>query len=237
MRRIALLLLLVVSSLALGQSRPKYLAKISTLADFDLLSRTTDVPYKLPHVLFLIDRKQHDRIYYIDSKRNWHHREFANSEYLTLENDDQFLKNNYYNQNRRFIMGWVSYYTPVQRWAYEFWEGDHISAPLIQVADSVLAKSFFTKLSFRPNSLDQEDNSSSLSNRLMPTELAFAIPYQPLNLGTTVGRLRLLPKYDENVILDPLDVVVMNDLPIGLPPVAGIVTAKPASALSHLNIL
>lgn len=238
MRRAFLVVLAAFAAYSSAQQpRPKYLPKVASKAEFDLLSRVTDIPYTLPHVLFLIDRKQHNRIYYIDSKRNWHHREFANSEYLTLENDDQFLKNNYYNQNRRFIMGWVSYYTPLKRWAYEFWEGDHIAADLIQTADSVLGKTFFTKLAFKPNSLEQETNSSSLSAQLMPTELAFAVPYQPLNLGRSVGRLRLLPKLEDSVILDSQDIVVLGEMPIGLPPVAGIVSAQPASALSHLNIL
>jgi rifampicin phosphotransferase len=234
---VSILLLLCVAIAATQTVGPKYLSKIASKADFEQLSRTTEIPYTLPHVLFLIDRKQKNRIYYINSKRAWHHREFANSEYLTLESDDQFLKNNYYNQNRRFIMGWVSFYTPVKRWTYEFWEGDKIPADLIGVADQVLGKSFFTQLAFKPNSLDQETNSASLKRRLMPTELAFAIPYQPFNLGRTVGQLRLLPKYDASVILHKTDIVVLSELPIGLPPVAGIVSAQPATALSHLNIL
>jgi hypothetical protein len=238
LRRVVVFLLIALCAFGFANAqRPKYLSKISSKAEFDMMSRVTTVPYALPHVLFLIDRKQKNRIYYIDSKRDWHHREFANSEYLTLENDDQFLKNNYYNDNRRFIMGWVSYYTPVKRWAYEFWEGDHIPASLIRVADDILGKTFFTKLAFKPNALDQETNSSGLANRLMPTELAYAIPYQPLNLGRTIGKLRLLLKYDASVVLTSQDIVVMGQLPIGLPPVKGIITEQPASALSHLNIL
>lgn len=224
--------------MALAQQSPtKYLSAIRSQGEFDRIARVTDVPYTLPHVLFLIDRKQKDRIYYIDSKRNWHHREFANSEYLTLENDDQFLKNNYLNPNRRFIMGWVSYYTPVKRWAYEFWEGDQIPENLISVADHVLGRTFFTNLAFKPNSLAQESRSSGLAGRLMPTELAFAIPYQPFNLGRTVGRLRILPQFDATVTLNNQDIVVLGEMPIGLPPVAGIISNQPASALSHLNIL
>lgn len=237
-RRVLAILLIATCALAgASAQRPKYLPKIASKAEFDMMSRVTEVPYTLPHVLFLIDRKQKNRIYYIDSKRDWHHREFANSEYLTLENDDQFLKNNYYNDNRRFIMGWVSYYTPVKRWAYEFWEGDHIPAPLILVADEILAKTFFTRLAFKPNALDQEANSAPLTNRLMPNDLAYAIPYQPMNLGRTIGKLRLLPKYDESVVLTNQDIVVMGQLPIGLPPVKGVITEQPSSALSHLNIL
>jgi rifampicin phosphotransferase len=233
-------LLLVAYALTPGwrpDNGDKYLSRVSSQAEFDRIARVNEIPYKLPHVLFLIDRKQQNRVYYIDSKRKWHHREFASSQYLTLENDTQFVKNNYFNPNRRFVMGWVSYYTPVKKWAYEFWEGDHITAPLIRLADEALNRTFFTRLAFKPNSLDQETNSGTLASRLMPAELTYAIPYQPFNRGRSVGRLRLLPRYDQSVILHPRDIVVLGETPIGLPPVAGIVTAQPGTALSHLNIL
>jgi hypothetical protein len=236
-RRALIILFLALIGLASAQKNPTFLPKIASQGDFDRLARVTDIPYKLPHVLFLIDRKQKNRIYYIDSKRDWHHREFANSQYLTLENDDQFLKNNYYNPNRRFIMGWVAYYTPVKRWGYEFWEGDHIPAALIKTADEVLGRTFFTKLAFKPNSLEQESNSSTIAGRIMPTDLAFAIPYQPFNLGRSIGKVHLVPKLDDSVTLNPDEIVVLGEMPIGLTPVAGIVSAQPASALSHLNIL
>ena len=241
MRKLTLCLVVLFALCAMsvaGQGRPKYLSRIDKRAQFDLLSRITETPYPLPHVLFLIDRDHGDRVYYIDSKRSWHHREFANSEYLTLENNEQFLKNNYYNPNRRFILGWVAFYTPIDRWGFETWEGDNLTPKLISEASKALSKTFFTRLAFKPNSLAQEDASAHLQiERILPSELALSVPYQPLNLAASIGKLRIIGKIDQVTIVTPDDIVVVDSLPIGISPVAGLITCSPASALSHLNIL
>ena len=219
------------------EQHPTYLPKISSRAEFNSLSRVTTTPYSLPHVLFLIDREHKDRVYYIDSKRPWHHREFANAEYLTLENNEQFLKNNYYRMNRRFILGWVAYYTPIDRWGFECWEGDQISSALISEASIALNKSFFTSLAFKPNSLDQENASQKLKRRILPGELTASMPYQPLNIAQSIGRVRILSQLQPDTIIEPDDILVLDSLPIGVPPVAGLISAAPSSPLSHLSIL
>lgn len=228
--------MLLVAVAGAGQ-RPKFLPKITSRADFARIERLNTIPFELPHVLVLIDRQQHDKVYYIDSTRPWHHREFANAMYLTLDGDSQFVKNNYYDPNRRFILGWVGYYTPVKKWAYEFWEGDQLSADLIEEADRALSATFFAPLYLKTNSLSQEELSTRISRRILPSELANAVPYQPMNIGRTIGKLRMLDSSDDTVLLGGLDIPVMNEFPISIPPVAGMVSAKPATALSHLNIL
>jgi hypothetical protein len=237
MGRSLTLLLVLVPALGSAQSKPEFLNKINSQAEFDRLARVTTTPYELPHILFLIDRKDKDKVYYADSKRSWGHHEFANAMYLSLDNGTQFVQNNYYSPNRRFILGWVSFYTPVKKWTYEFWEGDQLSKELIAEADEALNSTFFTPLAIKPNSLDQEGFSTGMPGRLLPTELANAVPYQPMNIGRTVGRLRLLPKYDGTEILSSQDLPVLDEFPISITPVAGMIAARPTTALSHLNIL
>lgn len=241
LRKLSLFLLVATSCVAIcqaTQSRPKFLPKISNRAEFDLLSRVSEIPFRMPHMLFLIDREHGDKVYYIDSKRPWHHQEFANAEYLTLENSAQFLKNNYYSPNRRFILGWVGYYTPIKRWGYEFWEGDLTTAQLVGITNKALNQTFFTPLAFKPNSLQQEGIAATVQlSTILPTELAASVPYQPLNLGTSVGQLRMLGNIGPDALVSRDDIVVVDSLPVGIAPVAGLITASPASALSHLNIL
>src|ERR1044072_5551547 len=167
MGRFFSLLLVLTVALAGAQQRPKFLNKVNSKAEFDRIARVTTIPYDLPHVLILIDRKDRDKVYYVDSKRPWRHREFANAMYLSLDSDTQFVKNNYYSPNRRFILGWVSYYTPVKKWAYEFWEGDKLSKDLIAEADKALKATFFTPLALKTNSLDQETLSKGMARRLL----------------------------------------------------------------------
>lgn len=47
---------------------PKSLPALHSRAEFDALARVTDTPYPLPHLLFVIDRQNGNRMYYADSK-------------------------------------------------------------------------------------------------------------------------------------------------------------------------
>ncbi len=68
-------------------SDTRYLPAIKSRAEFDSLSRSydADTPYPLPHVLFVIDRKDNNKIYYANAKRYTFHKDFVNGNYLSLE--------------------------------------------------------------------------------------------------------------------------------------------------------
>src|SRR5215210_4486887 len=99
------------------RSRPA----LRSRAEFDKLARVyTDQPYALPHVIFVIDRKDRDRVYYVNSRRYLFHKDFVNGTYLSLERGEEFFKNNYLNPNRRFILGTLAWQAPVKRYTFEF---------------------------------------------------------------------------------------------------------------------
>lgn len=218
--------------------RPKSLPALHSRAQFDALARVTDTPYPLPHLLFVIDRRDHDRMYYADSKRYKFHRDFVNGAYLSLDTGQKFFADNYLNPNRRFVMGTLAYQTPVKRFAFEFWEGDPIPAPLLKLTAARIGATFFAPVAFKPNSLQQEEVSASVPGlaRLLPDAIVKPTDYQPLNKARAVGRLRIVAHWDENADIRPGDIVVINDAPVDLPPVAGLITAQPASPLSHINL-
>lgn len=219
-----------------GGKVAEFLPRITSKAEFDSLARTQQMPFKMPHAMFLIDRKVGNKVYYIDSKKDWHHRDFAAASYLTLESPAQFVKANYQSANRRFILGWVGYYAPVKKWGWEVWEGDQITPELIQVAGKALNQTYFTPLAYKPNSLAQEEASVGL-NRILPGELAANTSYQPLNTGRAIGKLRIIQKLEEDTVLEANEIVVLGQTPISVTPVAGLISAQPGTALSHLNIL
>src|SRR5919199_6796852 len=75
---------------------PRSLPAIHSQAEFDSLARVnTDTGYALPHVLFVIDRRDKNRIYYVNSKRYRFHKDFVNGTYLSLERGQEFFENNY----------------------------------------------------------------------------------------------------------------------------------------------
>jgi len=155
-----------------------------------------------------------------------------------LERGQVFFENNYLKANRRFIMGTIAYQTPVRRWTFEFWEGDLVPADQIKLASEIINKSFFTPVSFKPNSSRQDSVSADLGlPRVLQTDISKEQDYQALNVAKALGRIHVIPKLDEHVEIGFNEILVLDEVPVQLPPVAGIITSKPSTPLSHINLL
>ncbi|HYV23871.1 MAG TPA: PEP/pyruvate-binding domain-containing protein [Pyrinomonadaceae bacterium] len=228
--------LIAASAFAQGRSLPV----IKSQAEFDSLAVVYDpnTPYALPHALFVIDRQNKNRVYYVNTKLYKFHKDFVNGTYLSLERGEEFFQNNYLKPNRRFILGTVAYQTPVKKWTLEFWEGDLIPADQIKLAYDIINQSFFTTVAYKPNSSRQEEASANLGiPRVLQTEITKGQDYQPLNVAKGLGRIHVIPKLDDHVEIGFNEILVLDEVPIQLPPVAGIITSKPSTPLSHINLL
>ena len=224
-----------------GQTSVKSLPRVSSQNEFDSIAVTYDpeTPYALPHILFVIDRQDNNRIYYVNTKRYPFHKDFVNGTYLSLERGREFFDNNYLKTNRRFILGTIAYQTPVKRWTFEFWEGDLITAEQIKLAAEVISQSFFQPVAFKPNSIRQEQDTSSMEglDRVLQSDISKEQEYQALNAAKGLGRIHIIPKLDEHVEIGFNEILVLDEVPVQLPPVAGIITTKPSTPLSHINLL
>lgn len=216
------------------------LPAISSRAQFDSLARVySDASYPLSHVLFVIDRQDNDKIYYVNSRRYAFHKDFVNGTYLSLERGQEFFENNYLKPNRRFMLGTIAYQSPLRRWTYEFWEGDLILADQIKTASEVINKTFFEPVAYKPNSLRQEEATARIAGlrRVLQSDIAKEQEYEPLNLARGLGRIHIIEKLDEHVEIGSNEILVLNEVPISLPPVAGVIVTKPSTPLSHINLL
>src|SRR5262249_28648904 len=148
-------------------------------------------------------------------------------------------ENNYLKPNRRFIMGTVAYQTPIKRWTFEFWEGDLIPADQIKLASEVVSKTFFTAVAFKPNSIRQDEASAAIVGlqRVLQSDISKEQKYQPLNVARGWGRIHIIPRLDEHVEIGFNEILVLDEVPVQLPPVAGIITSQPSTPLSHINLL
>ena len=238
---ILFLLVLFVPFVATAQKGPKSLPRITSQAEFDVLSITYDAntPYALPHVMFVIDRKDNNKIYYVNKKRYSFHKDFVNGTYLSLERGREFFVNNYLNPNRRFILGTLAYQTPLKRWTFEFWEGDLIPTDQIQLAYETINKTFFAPVAFKPNSLRQDEATQTVAGmqRVLQSDIAKEQEYQALNVARGLGRIHIIPKLDDHVEIGSNEILVLDEVPVNLPPVAGIITSQPSTPLSHINLL
>ena len=240
-----MLLIFVAAGATIGVAAqtesPRSLPAINSQAEFDAMAVTydPDTPYALPHVLFVIDRKDQNRIYYVNTKRYAFHKDFVNGTYLSLERGREFFENNYLKPNRRFILGTIAYQTPLKRWTFEFWEGDLIPADQIKVTADVIKATFFGAVAYKPNSIHQDDDSRAIAglDRVSQSDIAKEQEYQALNVARGLGRIHVIPKLDDHVEIGFNEILVLDEVPLQLPPVAGVITSHPSTPLSHINLL
>jgi hypothetical protein len=239
---VELVLVCLFASSGIAQTEsPRSLPAINSQTQFDSLAVTYDpeTPYALPHVLFVIDRKEQNKIYYVNTKRYAFHKDFVNGTYLSLERGQEFFQNNYLNANRRFILGTIAYQSPIKRWTFEFWEGDLIPADQVKLTADIIKNTFFKPVAYKPNSLRQDDDSRHIAglDRVTQSDIAKEQEYQALNVAKGLGRIHVIPKLDEHVEIGFNEILVLDEVPIQLPPVAGVITSHPSTPLSHINLL
>ncbi|HKS28969.1 MAG TPA: PEP/pyruvate-binding domain-containing protein [Pyrinomonadaceae bacterium] len=242
----ALLILLMMTAVyvteaSAQQGAPNSLSEIKSRADFDRIARVynSETPNPLAHTMFVIDRQDKNKIYYVNSRRYTFHKDFVNGTYLSLERGKEFFENNYLKPNRRFILGTLAYQTTVKRWTFEFWEGDLIPTDLIKLASEVINRTFFEPVAYKPNSLRQEEASAALAGmeRVLQSDILSGQGYQGLNLASGIGRIHIIDKLDDHVEIGANEILVLSEVPLNLPPVAGIIVTKPSTPLSHINLL
>ena len=221
-------------------SAGRYLNAVRTQADFDRVARVYNAktPYALPHAMFVIDRRDKNKIYYVNSQKYRFHQDFANAAYLSLKRGEDFFKDVYVNDKRRLIVGTIAWQAPVKKFTFEFWEGDTIPAELVKLTYDVINKTFFKAVAFKPNSIRHEDLAEELKiPEVTADEISKNQEYLALNTARGVGRIHIVDKLDDTVELGYNEIVILNELPQDLPPVAGIIVSRPSSPLSHVNLL
>ena len=215
------------------------LNEIKTQEDFDSIARVfhQGTPYALPHAMFIIDRKNKNKIYYANSQKYRFHKDFLLANYLVARGEDVY-EPIYIRQDRRFIVGTVAWQKTVEKFTFELYEGDLASAELIKLAYDTINKTFFDKVAFKPNSSRQDDATEKLGiNRISADDIQKNQEYLALNTGEAVGRIHIIDKLDDTVEIGDNEILVLKELPASLPQVRGIIVAKSSTPLSHVNIL
>lgn len=224
---------------------PAFAERLADRAAFDRLARIYDTgtPQAVPHLLFVVDRSQGDKLYFVNTRRHPLHEDFLRHQYLVAGLDAKTLAGYYRRPDRRFLLGTLGWRPEVARWVYEFWEGDQTTPALLALAERTLAEGFFAPVAFKANSAQQE--AAAREAKIEPVteaQILGARPYLALNPGVATGRLRIV---DSLEALDggagddllPTDILVLREVPLAIPPVAGVVTERPSTVLSHVNLL
>lgn len=219
---------------------PDSLARIDTRAQFMQLARVYNAgtALEMPHLIFVIDRQNAARIYYINTPRFALHEQFVRRQRLMPSMDKATLNAQYRDPQRRFLFGTLSWQKDLPGYTYEFWEGDRLTASLLRQTDTVLRASFGEPIRFKTNSTQHEQLASGMGLAYVSQEaLLREQRFLPLNTGRAEGRLRIVRTEAQLRTLAPQDIPVLDEVPIALTPVAGLVTQRPSTLLSHVNLL
>ncbi|MGP1628517.1 MAG: PEP/pyruvate-binding domain-containing protein [Giesbergeria sp.] len=209
--------------------------------DFLQLARTYNAgtPLETPHVIFVIDRHYVPaHIDYINTPHFQLHERYIREQRIGPVLDKVGVDRNYLEPDRRFLLGTLSRQAASGQYTYEFWEGDLITPTLLALSDRTVKASFFAPVVFKTNSTLHARRAQQLGVAFITQEmLVREQPYMALNTGDAVGRLRIVPSPDAMGDLGPRDIAVLRQVPMSLAPVAGVITERPSTALSHVNLL
>jgi hypothetical protein len=243
-------------SLAAGAEAPASLRQIPCAADFEALA-SEPIDASLPgarSVKVVLDQALSrtgtgaDALYFQDSVRYRVHYDFA-SRHLSgnglpvVPSLAEFNSTEYFSPERRFVLGAVTHYEGPGEWTLELAPYDTAPAELIAVLfRAVQAATFFgPALAFHPTSEALRTESARLPGDVpvVTTDALYAgIDYQPLSLGTAVGRLRFaLAAQLDTLYLSHDEIVVLDEAPNDIDVVRGLVTAEFQTPLSHVNVL
>ena len=232
-------------------SKSDYASEIGCRQDFEALA-SEPIDASVPgarSMKYVLDQLDGDALYFQNSQKYLIHWDFA-SEWCSVRQGKppvaalaDFNMTEYYSPERRFLLGAVTHYEGPDVWALEISPYDTASAAMIEKAYRAIVKvSFFgSRLVFHPTSeaVAREAKKLPSSVPIKTTEQLFEqIDFQPLNLGSSVGRLRFLTAEQvKNECLSFRDIVVLEQVPNDLQVTLGIITQEFQTPLSHINVL
>ncbi|HEY0709632.1 MAG TPA: PEP/pyruvate-binding domain-containing protein [Polyangia bacterium] len=230
---------------------PKFLQKIQCTKDFLALS-SEPLDASIPgarSVKIVLDSVPDQQIYFQNSKLYKIHYEFASKNLSGVNGKpavpplNTFNMTEYYSNARRFTLASLTYYEGPKVWALELAPYDTASAERLERLYNAVAEATFIGkdfLYFHPTSqaLERLVPSGSALKVKTTKDLYEKIDYQPLNLASSIGKLRFL-KADAlaSTYVGFRDIVVLDNVPNDISVVAGIITEEFQTPLSHINVL
>lgn len=192
----------------------------------------------------VIYQLENHKLYYAESKKYPLHYEFC-TEVLNYYNGLAYFNNvNYTNTKyRQFFLGNLNYYSALDIYTLEFFNGDAITAEQIKLMYTTIQKTapaISKQLKLLVNTPELELKILKLPGipTISPDEIYRNQKYQSLYKGEVYGYLRFVDKADfEAFVFNKHDIVVTNTIPNVLPVVAGVITVPFQTPLCHISVL
>lgn len=213
-----------------------------------------------PSMKFLIDRRTptSPKIYFQNANYKDHgqtpesaryHYYFADEVLPDFQEDlGDFNHLTYEVQDKRYVAGTVQVYktdpSGAPLYGFQFYPEDVAKDDAILSAMTVVKKAFKipgAKLAFVATG-PQQTTSPAIAQKLTALglqnttvdQILGSLTYLPLNMGEAWGYLRIFPANTDD--LTPMDIAVLDDLPLDLAVVSGVITKAYQDASSHVNL-
>lgn len=204
-------------------------------------------------VKVIVDQ-QIDRVYFLQSRRWPLHFDFA-ARFLStpgapIVDGARFNQVQYHDPERRFVLGTIQHFTARNIWTFELYAGDTLAvAPTLAALASIRKHTFFGEwLRYRPVPAAHVAALAEFAQHISVAtsgELFGAVQYQALELGTAVGRVRIIDAALADTIgharqiaaLTEHDIAVLTEPPLEIPPVAAIISSQLLAPLGHIAVL
>jgi hypothetical protein len=236
-----------------GGATPESVDHLGCAADYAALGYSEDPFVTLAHTMsvsVILDR-QADRAYFLDTRTWWLHFDFVWQVLGGHAADDPgkaaaqraFIDENYYSEQRHYLLGKIVQYRDQGLLVYSLAAGDKASAALIRAGFLAVRSHLYDgeRLVWHAVSGDQEALVAAVGADIpvVTSEALFAgQTYQPLNAATGYGVLRF--RRSAQLAAEPplpTELVVLDRVPADIPVVGGIITGEFQTPLSHINIL
>jgi len=193
-------------------------------------------------VKVIIDLHNNNKVYFFNSRKWETHYDYVVRFINPRVDYDRFLIEQYTRDDRRFILCAVMHYLDGGHWTLELSTGDTMSADMImwtfrQVAERM---DITQQLRFRPLTVSQINHVAQLGDRLPALSrdaINASVEYQPIVLGIAYGYLKLVRDTLDVSAVRPYDIVVTDDVPDEIPPVAALITSQLQAPLAHVAVL
>ena len=231
------------------------ITKLAGRAAFDAIANSAEQSGGMPEVKFLIDRET-QQAYFIPKDIPYHYY-FAKQVLGYRGTEAEFLRDAYVRPDRRYIAGTITAFDNFEDprgnkglFGISYWATDPVRAPMILETHRLLAAGMpfaKPKLAYRPLGTTQEqllEAEGAADKRALDAaglkiftraELTKSFTFMALVPGKTFGTLRVVDgPGDAGPPLSRRDIAIFaGEMPVDLPPLAGLATPRPQTFLSH----
>ena len=185
-----------------------------------------------------------DKLYFLSSSQYQFHHVFCEDELGYRKTLSEFNEENYSaEKSRPFLLANINSYRALDKFGLELGPSDRMNAAHLEQLFFAIQEDVFFKEKFYLMMSTSHVNGlkSSISKSiplLTPDEVYANQIYQPISKTSKFGRVKVIREWEEDSkTIRSTDILLLEDIPLTFPLVAGVVVTKFQTPLSHVSLL